>query len=147
MALNGRTLAVMVDELRDGCGRSVAVHLMPLLATLGRRFLRNEVPLLIGLIEGLTATGDDGRWLRAMAELHEAFIEARRQRHAAILESLERRPSPLAQVGLFDRRAVREAEAEAGRDAELKSALERSLAMPPMPIHVRRTALVMTARW
>jgi superfamily II DNA or RNA helicase len=147
MALNGRTLAVIVDELRDGCGRPVAVQLLPLLATLGRHFLRKEMALLIGAIEGLTTTCDDGGWLRAMAESHEAFIEARRQRDAAILDSLERRPSPLAQVGLFDRRALREAEAEAGRDAELKSALERSLAMPPMPIHVRRTALVMTARW
>lgn len=82
-----------------------------------------------------------------MAEVHEAFIEARRHRDAAILDSLERRPSPLAQVGLFDRRALREAEAAAGRDAELKSALERSLAMPPISIHVRRTALLMTARW
>jgi len=82
-----------------------------------------------------------------MAQLHAAFIEARRQRDAAILESLERRPSPLAQVGLFDRRTLREADAAAWRDAELKSALERSLATPPMPIHVRRTALVMTVRW
>jgi len=147
MALNGRTLAVIVDELRDGCGRSVAVHLLPLLATLARHFLRNEMPLLIGLIESVTATCDEGRWLRAMAELHEAFVEARRQRDAAILESLERRPSRLAQAGLFDRRALREAEAVAGHHAELKSALEQSLALPSTPIHVRRTALVMTARW
>jgi len=147
LALNGRTLAVIVDELRDGCGRSVAVQLLPMLATLGRHVVREEMALLIAAIEGQTATCGDGRWLPVMAQLHEAFIEARRQRDAAILESLERRPSPLAQVGLFDRRALREADAAACRDAELQSALGRSLATPPMPIHVRRTALVMTARW
>jgi hypothetical protein len=81
-----------------------------------------------------------------MTALHQAFIEARQQRDAAILESLERRPPVLAQAGLFDRRALREAEADAGRDAELRSDLERSLAIPAMPAHVRRTALVMTAR-
>jgi hypothetical protein len=144
VALNGRTLVVILDEVRDQCGRPVAVHLLPLLATLNRRVVRKELALLSTAIEDQTA--DDGRWFSAMTALHQAFIEARQQRDAAILESLERRPPVLAQAGLFDRRALREAEADAGRDAELRSDLERSLAIPAMPAHVRRTALVMTAR-
>ena len=147
MALNGQTLAVILDELRDGHGRRVAVQLQPVLATLGRHVVRKALEALTAAIEEHTTACNDGLWFRAMAELHHAFIDARRQRTAAILADLERRPSRPAQAGLFDRRALREAAADAGRDAELRSDLERSLAMPAAPAHVRWTALVMTPRW
>jgi superfamily II DNA or RNA helicase len=146
-ALNGRMLAVVLSELRDGCGRSVAVHVLPLLAALGRHVVRKELPLLAAAIEEHTTMFDDGRWLREMAELHRAFIEARRDRDAAILRYLERRPSAMAQAGLFDRRALREAEADAYRDAELRADLERSIATPASTVQVRHTALLMAARW
>jgi hypothetical protein len=82
-----------------------------------------------------------------MAALHDAFIEARRQRDAAILRWIERRPSAMAQTGLFDRRALREAEADACRDVELKADLERSLAPLAPLVQARHTALLMAARW
>jgi hypothetical protein len=147
VALNGRTLAVVLVELRDGCGRSVAAHVLPLLAAPGRHVARKELPVLTAAIEELTTKADDGRWFRGMAELHRAFIEARRQRDAAILQCLERRPSPLAQAGLFDRRALRQAEADAWRDGELRADFERSLALLAPPVQVRHTALLMAARW
>ena len=112
--------------------------------------VREDAPAPVDLsaaLEEQTTACNNGRWFRAMAALHHAFIDARRQRTAAILAGLERRPSPLAQAGLFDRRALREAEADTDRAAELRSDLERSLAVPAALAHVRRTALVMTPRW
>ena len=145
--LNGRTLAVVLSELKDGCGRPVAVHVLPLLAALGRHNVRRELPILAAAIDVQAALFDDGRWFRAMAASHEVFIAARRQRDAAILRGVERRPFAAAQGGLFDRRALRDAEADACRDAALKADLERSL-VPPAPLaKVRHTALLMAARW
>ena len=145
--LNGRTLAIVVSELKDGCGRPLAVHVLPLLAALGRHNSRRELPVLAAAIDEHAAVFDDGRWFRAMAALHEAFVDARRQRDAAILRWVERRPSAMAQAGLFDRRALREAEADVCRDVELKADLERSLLPLPPLAPGRRTALLMAARW
>jgi superfamily II DNA or RNA helicase len=145
--LNGRTLAIVVSELTDRSGRPVAVQVLPVLATLTRRNARRDLPVLAAVIEEHTALFDDGRWFHAMAALHDAFIEARRQRDAAILRWIERRPSAMAQTGLFDRRALREAEADACRDVELKADLERSLAPLAPLVQARHTALLMAARW
>ena len=76
-----------------------------------------------------------------------AFVDARRRRDASILHFLEGRPSPMAQAGLFDRRALRDADAETARIAELKADLERSIGMSATPTLVRRTALLMADRW
>jgi hypothetical protein len=147
VALNGKTLAVVLSELKDGCGRPIAVHVQPLLAALGRHNVRRDLRLLAGAIEEYMTLFDDGRWFRAMAELHEAFIDARRQRDTAILHGVVRRPSTMAQAGLFDRRALREAEVDACRDVDLRAHLERSLAPQAPPSPARHTALLMTARW
>jgi superfamily II DNA or RNA helicase len=145
--LNGRTLAVVLSELKDGCGRPIAVQVLPLLAALVRRNIKRELRGLAAAIREQAALFDDGRWFRAMAELHEAFVDARRRRDAAILRHVERRPSALAQPGLFDRRAVRQAEADARHDVELRAELEGSLAPTGPPAQIRHTALLMAARW
>ena len=79
-------------------------------------------------IENETPRISDDRWYQAMRATHAAFVEARRQRDAAILLHLDRRPPPIAQVGLFDRRALRAASEACVRLAERKEQLERSIA-------------------
>jgi hypothetical protein len=90
----------------------------------------------------------DERWFRAMRGSHAALGDARRQRDAAILLDLERRLPPLAQAGLFDRRAVRAVSEEAVRLAEQKEELERSSAASSAAAdRIVRMALLMAARW
>ena len=145
--LNGKLLAVVLSELQDACGRSIARHLLPVLVTPARRSVRRDLPILIAAIDDKSKVFDDGRWFRGMAEMYAAFVDARRLRDSSILHVLEGRPSPMAQAGLFDRRALRDADAETARIAELKADLERSIGMAATPTHVRRTALLVTARW
>ena len=147
IGLNGKVLAVVLYELQDACGRSIARHLLPVLVSPARRSVRRDLLILIAAIDDQSKLFDDGRWFRGTAEMFLAFVDARRRRDASILHFLEGRPSPMAQAGLFDRRALRDADAETARIAELKADLERSIGMSATPTLVRRTALLMADRW
>jgi superfamily II DNA or RNA helicase len=150
--LNGRLLAVLREEVTDLYGRPIARRVLPLLVAVARHHLshdiRSHLAAVAAAIESEARRIDDERWYRAMRESHAAFAEALRQRAAAILLDLERRPPPIAQAGLFDRRALRAVSEEADRLAERKKDLERSMAAASTPAHrIVRTALLMAGRW
>ena len=150
--LNGRLLAILREELTDPYGRPIARRVLPLLVAVARHHhsgdIRSHLAAVAAAIESEARRIDDERWYRAMRDGHAAFVEARRQRAAAILMDLERRPPPIAQAGLFDRRALRAASEKAARLAEQKKVLERSMADASMPEHrIVRTVLLMAGRW
>jgi hypothetical protein len=160
--LNGRVLAIACAEVSDPFGRTIASRVLPLLATASRNrsrpTLSGSALVEPGLAERLAALAsafetharrfDDEGWHLAMGETHQAFVQARRQRVAAILADLDLRPSRLAQAGLFDRRALGELSEEAAQRAELKDELERSIASASAPAdRVLRVALMMAGRW
>jgi hypothetical protein len=150
--LNGRLLAVLREEVTDPYGRPIARRVLPLLVAVARHHLSHDICIhlaaVAAAIESEARRIDDERWYRAMRESHAAFVEARRQRAAAILLDLERRPPPIAQAGLFDRRALRAVSEEAARLAEQKKDLEWSMAAASTPAHrIVRAALLMAGRW
>ena len=91
---------------------------------------------------------DDDRWYQAMRNSHAAFVDARRQREAAILLDLERHPLPIAQAGLFDRRALRAVSEEVVHLADRKEELEESIAASSAASErVVQVALLIAGRW
>jgi superfamily II DNA or RNA helicase len=150
--LNGRLLAVLREEVTDPWGRLIARRVLPLLVSVARSHrphnVRTDLAAVTAALETAALRISDERWFRAMRGSHAALGDARRQRDAAILLDLERRLPPLAQAGLFDRRAVRAVSEEAVRLAEQKEELERSSAASSAAAdRIVRMALLMAARW
>ena len=150
--LNGKLLAVLREEVTDPWGRLIATRAVPLLVNVARCHLspniRAHLAAVTAAIENEAPHISDERWYQEMRATHAAFIDARRQRDAAILLNLERRPPPIAQVGLFDRRALRAASEECVRLTERKEELERSIAASSAAAdRIVRMALLMAERW
>jgi hypothetical protein len=150
--LRGRMLAVVLAEVTDAAGRSIALRLVPLLLK-ARRFGRagrvgQHLAAVAREIEASAAQIDDGGWQRKACNTHGALLAARRRRDKAILADIDRHPSSIVQAGLFDRRALRERAGDEARRLEMRNDLERSLASDATSTHgLPRVALMLADRW
>jgi superfamily II DNA or RNA helicase len=154
--LGNRLLAAVRTSVEDRHGRIVASRLLPFLAASvdpAEASRHRKICRLVEAVEHVAA--DKGEWAAGETELFRAFDAAGRERHAAILASLEH-TAPLVQAGLFDHRATRAAVERAQRLDELKELLScrPDLSGPaqtgePLVERTDQTALVLVpnGRW
>jgi hypothetical protein len=122
--LRGRLLVLVHDRLSDDHGQSIASRIVSLFVT-----IRSESPdadrrrrLGIAAESAHHVAVDssaDTDWRVEMRRLHRLFVDARAERDSAILASLDGSVTQ-QQVGLFERRSLREAAERAGRAEEMK---------------------------
>ena len=129
--LRGRLLVLVHDRLSTHHGRPIASRVVSALVTLRSEFSaadrRRRLRIVAESVHRLAVESADTDWRAEMRRLHGLFVAARVERDAAILASLEGSVIP-AQVGLFERRRLREAAERAARTEETKQNVSSRIA-------------------
>ena len=120
--LGSRVLALAQSKMRDACGRTLAVHVTPLMVNLSAGSTRaSALPNLWLEIERRAADLPDPArdgWLATNRSVHGRFRETRTARELAIWQALHGGHESQFQPGLFDHRAERRHQCSADRHNE-----------------------------
>ena len=129
--LRSRLLVVVQERLSDGHGRSIASRVLSVLiavrAGLSAAKRRRRLRAVAESGHRQAVESADANWGAEMRRLQRLFLAARVERESAILASLDDGVVP-AQMGLFERRRLREAADRAARTQEIKQYVSSRIA-------------------